>query len=66
MGKVITLAKTHTVHLKQGGEICNRLTRGTRVHPVEHRGQWTKVIWRNGKKKGWIRNPLASLENSRD
>ncbi|GJL78169.1 MAG: hypothetical protein NPINA01_11580 [Nitrospinaceae bacterium] len=54
MGKVITLKKTHTVHLKEGGEVCNRLSRGTRVCPVKESGEWVKVTWRNGKKKGWI------------
>lgn len=56
MGKIITLEKTHTVHLKEGGEICNRLGRGTRVCPVKRNGEWIKVTWRKGKKKGWIQN----------
>ena len=62
MGKVITLEKTHTVYLKQGGEVCNRLGRGTRVLPVKRNGEWVKVTWRNGKKKGWIHNLLESSD----
>jgi len=56
MGKVITLEKTYTVHLKEGGEICNRLGRGTTVCPIKRNGEWVKVTWRKGKKKGWIHN----------
>jgi hypothetical protein len=60
MEKVITLQKTHTVYLKAGGEICNRLGRGTRVCPVKRNGEWLKITWRNGKKRGWIHNLLES------
>lgn len=60
METVITLEKTHTVHLKEGGEICNRLGRGTRVCPIKRKGEWVKVTWRKGKKKGWIHNLLES------
>ncbi|PIQ95301.1 MAG: hypothetical protein COV67_15625 [Nitrospinae bacterium CG11_big_fil_rev_8_21_14_0_20_56_8] len=48
------LEKLTYVHLKPEGEICNRLPRGTRVHLVQKKGDWTKIVWRNGKKKGWI------------
>ncbi len=60
MEKVITLQKTHTVHLKAGGEICNRLGRGTRVCPVKRNGEWLKITWRNGKKRGWVHSLLES------
>ena len=54
MEKVITLEKSHTVFLKEGGEVCNRLNRGTKVWPVKRNGEWIKITWRHGKKKGWI------------
>jgi hypothetical protein len=54
MEKVITLEKSCFVYLKEGGEICNRLGRGTRVYPIKEKGEWIKVTWRNGRKKGWI------------
>lgn len=54
MEKFITLEKNCIVYLKQEGEICNRLKRGTRVIPVQRSKGWTKITWRNGKKKGWI------------
>ncbi|MBI4382949.1 MAG: hypothetical protein HY579_02810 [Nitrospinae bacterium] len=54
MEKGIILDKTRYVHLKVNGEKCNRLPRGTLVFPVERKGEWIKVVWRNGKKKGWI------------
>ena len=54
MDEVITLRKTYTVHLKENGEVCNRLNKGTCVHPVRQKGEWLKIIWRKGKKKGWI------------
>jgi hypothetical protein len=60
MDKVVTLAKTHIVYLKVGGEVCNRLGRGTRVCPIKRNGSWVKITWRNGKKRGWIHNLLES------
>ncbi|UCD12553.1 MAG: hypothetical protein JSU88_05615 [Nitrospinaceae bacterium] len=54
MKENLILERTHRVHLKPGGEICNRLSRGTRVVAVQKNGEWVKVNWRNGKKKGWI------------
>jgi hypothetical protein len=60
MGEMITLDKTYYVHLKERGEICNRLGRGTRVCPVKKNGEWSKITWRNGKKKGWIHDLLQS------
>ncbi|MCH8156164.1 MAG: hypothetical protein IID18_00165 [Nitrospinae bacterium] len=53
----IILEKTHTVHLKPDGEICNRLKAGVRMHPVQRKGDWIRITWRNGKKKGWIHYP---------
>ena len=54
MAKIITLEKSHMVFLKVGGEVCNRLSRGTRVWPIQRNGDWIKITWRNGKKRGWI------------
>jgi hypothetical protein len=62
MEKVITLEKSCYVYLKEGGEICNRLGRGTRVWLIKRNGEWAKVRWRNGKKKGWIHNLPESDE----
>ena len=61
--KFITLEKSCYVYLKEGGEICNRLGRGTRVWPIQKKGEWIKVTWRKGKKKGWIRNSPESNED---
>jgi len=60
MEKVITLGKTHIVYLKEGGEVCNRLGRGARVCPIKRNGEWVKITWRNGKKKGWVHSLLES------
>lgn len=54
MEKSMVLDKSCTVHLKERGEVCNRLNRGTRVHVLQIRGDWAKITWRSGKKKGWI------------
>ena len=43
------------VHLKIDGEICNRLKMGVKVHPIQKKGDWVKITWRGGKKKGWIK-----------
>ena len=51
----IFLKKTHTVHLKPDGEICNRLKAGTKIYLRQIKGEWTNICWRNGKKKGWIK-----------
>jgi len=55
MDEILVLKSTHYVHLKENGEICNRLARGTRVRPVRRNGEWLRITWRNGRKKGWIR-----------
>ncbi|MFQ5674092.1 MAG: hypothetical protein ACE5G9_13495 [Nitrospinales bacterium] len=57
MDEILVLKSTHYVYLKANGEICNRLPQGTRVHPVKRKGEWLKITWRNGRKKGWIRHP---------
>ncbi len=49
-----TLEKNFQIHLKINGEVCNRLNRGTKVKVLQCKGNWYKVSWRNGKKKGWI------------
>jgi len=51
----IILQKSHTVHLKPDGEICNRLKAGTKVYLCQIKGEWKKIKWRNGKKKGWVK-----------
>ncbi|MGP0564777.1 SH3 domain-containing protein [Nitrospina sp. 32_T5] len=58
MESSIVLEKNCTVHLKEKGEVCNRLNKGTRVRVLQTRGNWLKITWRNGKKKGWIEVPL--------
>ena len=50
----VILKKSHTVHLKPEGEICNRLKLGTKVHIVKRKDDWVYINWRSGKKKGWI------------
>jgi len=51
---ILELERTHTVHLKANGGICNRLSQGMRVHVVKRHGDWVRISWRKGKKKGWI------------
>ena len=51
----IILQKSNTIHLKPDGEICNRLKAGTKIDLLQIKGEWTKIKWRNGKKKGWIK-----------
>ncbi|MFL2915025.1 MAG: hypothetical protein ACJZ45_01170 [Nitrospinia bacterium] len=50
----LLLDKSHTVHLKPKGEICNYLKQGTRVKIYKRKGTWFHITWRSGKKKGWI------------
>jgi hypothetical protein len=57
----IELDRTTTVHLTANGEMCNRLARGTRIIPVQRKGDWVKITWRKGKKKGWIFSPNPSI-----
>jgi len=52
--EILVLARAHYVHFKARGEICNRLNKGMKVHVVKHHGNWVRITWRNGKKKGWI------------
>jgi hypothetical protein len=54
---VITLSKTHSVHLKPKGEVCNWLQAGARVHLLQRKGSWVHITWRSGKKNGWIQYP---------
>tara|TARA_B100000315_G_scaffold165505_1_gene154174 strand:- start:480 stop:677 length:198 start_codon:yes stop_codon:yes gene_type:complete len=54
---VITLGKTHGVHLKPKGEVCNWLHAGARVHLLQRKGDWVRITWRSGKKNGWIQYP---------
>ena len=49
------LEKGCSVYLKVNGEMCNRLNRGTRIQVVQRKGEWAKITWRSGKKRGWIR-----------
>jgi hypothetical protein len=62
MAETLELDKTTTVHLTAKGEMCNRLARGTRIVPVGRKGDWIKITWRKGKKKGWIFSPNPSIK----
>lgn len=64
MDEYLVLDKTYSVHLTQNGEMCNRLGRGTRVFPVLRKGDWIKITWRKGKKKGWIFSPNPCIKTS--
>jgi hypothetical protein len=55
MDDFIFLQKSHTVHLKPGGETCNRLNAGTKIYLRQIKGEWTNISWRNGKKVGWVK-----------
>ena len=50
----VILKKSHTVHLKPEGEICNRLKAGTKVQVVKKKGDWALINWRSKKKRGWV------------
>ena len=50
----VILKKSHTVHLKPDGEICNRLQAGAKVRILKKKGSWAFINWRGAKKKGWI------------
>ncbi len=62
MAETLELDKTTTVHLTANGEMCNRLARGTRIVQVRRKGDWVKITWRKGKKKGWIFLPDPSIK----
>ena len=47
----IFLQKSHTVHLKPDGGVCNRLKAGTKICLLQIKGEWTNISWRNGKKR---------------
>ena len=47
----IFLPKSHTIHLKPDGAICNRLKAGTKIYLRQIKGEWTNISWRNGKKR---------------
>ena len=64
MSDYLELDKSTTVHLTANGEMCNRLSRGTRVVPVTRKGDWIKIFWRKGKKKGWIFFPNPSIKST--
>jgi len=54
MASQIVLQSSRYVYNKANGEICNRLKKGFKVNPVAQKGDWLKITWRGGKKKGWI------------
>ena len=54
MAGPIVLQSSRYVYNKANGEICNRLKKGFKVNPVAQKGDWLKITWRGGKKKGWI------------
>jgi hypothetical protein len=60
----LELEKATPVHLTANGEMCNRLARGTRIIPVRRKGDWVKISWRKGKKKGWIFFPNPSIKST--
>jgi len=62
MAETLELDKTTTVHLTANGEMCNRLARGTRIILIRRKGDWVKITWRKGKKKGWIFSPNPSIK----
>lgn len=62
MAEILELDKATTVHLTAKGEMCNRLARGTRIVLVGRKGDWVKITWRKGKKKGWIFYPNPSIK----
>ncbi len=45
----LLLDKSHTVHLRPEGEICNRLKQGTRVKIVKRKDGWVHITWRREK-----------------
>lgn len=57
MNHSLILERTHYVHLKENGEVCNRLRKGTQVQLTKRKGEWLKITWKSGKKKGWIHKP---------
>ena len=61
MYESMELDKTTTVHLTAHGEMCNRLARRTRIILGKRKGDWIKITWRKGKKKGWIFHPNPSI-----
>ena len=64
----IFLQKSHTIHLKPDGAICNRLKAGTKIYLRQIKGEWTNISWRNGKKKGGLNfseSNLVSFTNKR-
>ena len=61
MDNKITLDKTYYVHLKENGEICNRLSKGSLIYIIKRKGDWLQITWRNGKKKGWIRHKKSII-----
>ena len=64
----IFLQKSHTIHLKPDGAICNRLKAGTKIYLRQIKGEWTNISWRNWKKKGGLnfsKSNLVSFTNKR-
>tara|TARA_B110000196_G_C20671777_1_gene442257 strand:+ start:122 stop:340 length:219 start_codon:yes stop_codon:yes gene_type:complete len=64
----IFLQKSHTIHLKPDGAICNRLKAGTKIYLRQIKGEWTNISWRNGKKKvglNFSESNLVSFTNKR-
>ena len=57
---ILTFNNMEYIYLKPKGEICNRLPAGSRVKILQRKGDWVKITWRGGKKKGWINPKLSS------
>jgi hypothetical protein len=51
MAEALELDKTTSVHLTANGEMCNWLARGTRIMPIQRKGDWVEITWRKGKKR---------------
>ena len=55
----LLLDKSYAIYIKPDGEICNRLKQGTLVKIMKKKGNWFRINWRSGKKKGWIHRPTC-------
>jgi len=56
----LLLNKTHTIHLKPEGEICNRLKQGTRVKVKKEKATGPTSPGEAVKRKAGFISPLAS------
>ncbi|SVD56939.1 uncharacterized protein METZ01_LOCUS409793 [marine metagenome] len=47
------LKKNKKIYLRPNGEMCNRISQGTKVEIIKIKKPWYQISWRSGKKKGW-------------